>query len=119
MATVITGLVLRLVPLGIPYSITKYGGSALWAVMVYLLMAAGMPRVRPAHLAAVVVAFAWAVELSRLFHSPGMDAFRLTLAGALLLGRVFSWWHLLIYGLAIGLTAIADDVMSGRGRSLK
>jgi len=48
------------------------------------------------------------VELSRLYHSPGLDAFRLTLAGKLLLGRVFSGWHFFVYWAAIAVAALAD-----------
>ena len=35
LATVVAGLVLRLVPLGLPQAMTKYGGSMLWALMIY------------------------------------------------------------------------------------
>jgi hypothetical protein len=52
--------------------------------------------------------FAALVELTRLYHSPGLDAFRLTLAGKLLLGRVFSYGHFPVYWGAIGLAAWAD-----------
>jgi hypothetical protein len=31
-------------------------------------------------------------------HAPWLDAFRLTMAGALLLGRIFSLWDMLAYG---------------------
>jgi Protein of unknown function (DUF2809) len=41
------------------------------------------------------------VELFRLLHTPWLDAFRLTLAGALLLGRIFSLWDMLAYGVGI------------------
>ncbi len=116
-ATVTVGLVLRLVPLGLPFPVTKYGGSALWALMVYLLVAAGMPRMRRSNLALIALALAWAVEFSRLVHLPDLDAFRLTLAGALLLGRVFSVRHLLIYAFSIGLAALVDAAVGVRGRA--
>jgi hypothetical protein len=32
-----------------------------------------------------------------LYHAPWLDEFRLTTAGALLLGRVFSLWNILAY----------------------
>jgi hypothetical protein len=48
------------------------------------------------------------VESVRLYHSPGLDAFRLTLAGVLLLGRVFSWWHLVAYWAAIAVVSLLD-----------
>ena len=51
--------------------------------------------------AKAAVAVAALVELSRLAHAPALDAFRLTAAGALLLGRVFSPWNLLCYAAGI------------------
>jgi hypothetical protein len=48
------------------------------------------------------------VELFRLVHAPWLDAFRLTLAGALLLGRIFSPWNVLAYGVGIALAMLLD-----------
>jgi hypothetical protein len=48
------------------------------------------------------------VELFRLVHAPWLDAFRLTTAGALLLGRVFSPWDVLAYGVGIALGMLLD-----------
>jgi hypothetical protein len=51
-----------------------------------------------------VAVIALSVEFSRLYHSPWLDEFRTTLAGAILLGRVFSPWNMVAY--AIGALAI-------------
>jgi hypothetical protein len=60
------------------------------------------------------------VELFRLIHAPWLDAFRLTLPGALLLGRIFSPWNMLAYGvgiaLAMGLDRMAVDALAARLR---
>jgi len=104
----LAGLMLRLAPLGLPHWLTKWGGSVLWAAMVYWLMALLLPVARvwaPALLAAGIAA---SIELLRLYHTPGLDAFRLTLAGILLLGRVFSVWHVAAYWAAIGVAAALD-----------
>ncbi len=102
------GLLLRFVTAGLPVFLVKYGGSFLWAGMVYFLIAAVQAYRRPAILAIMAAVVAAFVELSRLYHTPGLDAFRLTLAGALLLGRVFDPWHLLAYGSAIVVAAVMD-----------
>ena len=107
-ATMLAGLVLRLVPLGLPYWLVKWGGSALWAAVVYWLLAALMPYARVTLVALVAGVIAGLVEALRLYHSPGLDAFRLTLAGVLLLGRVFSKWHLLVYWATIGVVSLLD-----------
>jgi hypothetical protein len=111
-ATVIAGLIWRLVPLGLPPFLFKYGGSALWAVMVYWLVAAALPRSRPITIASTACLLAAAVELSRLIHTPVSDAFRITLAGRLLLGRYFAWLDIAVYWLAIAATSTFDARIS-------
>ena len=108
MAVIAAGLALRLVSFGLPVFVVKYGGSVLWAAMVYLLLAALQPRRKAWVLGLAAAIFATLVELSRRYHSPGLDAFRLTLAGKLLLGRVFSAWHFLDYWVAIACIAVVD-----------
>jgi hypothetical protein len=76
--------------LGLPFIAVKYGGSALWAAMVYCLIASFAPARPPRHIALAAITVAVSVEFFRLVHTPGLDAFRLTPAGALLLGRIFS-----------------------------
>lgn len=106
--TVALGLALRLIPIGLPAFAVQYGGSILWAAMVYLLFAAAMPRGSRKSTALIACLFAAIVELSRLHHTPAFDAFRLTLTGKLLLGRVFNLWHFPIYWVTISLTAGLD-----------
>jgi hypothetical protein len=108
LATILAGLALRLVRLGLPFLVVKWGGSVLWAAMVYWLMAALMPSRRVVDVALVAGAIAGLVESVRLYHSPGLDAFRMTLAGILLLGRVFSPWHLVVYWATISVAAGMD-----------
>lgn len=91
-------------PLGLPAFVVKYGGSLLWATMVFLLVGVVLPRLTRSRMAAIAAVIAIAVEFSRLVHTPWLDAFRLTTAGALLLGRIFSLWNLVAYaaGIAFG-----------------
>jgi hypothetical protein len=63
----------------------------------------------------VAGAFATGVEFFKLYHSPGMDAFRLTLPGMILLGRFFSVRDIVAYWVAIGAAAWLD----GRIRRLE
>jgi hypothetical protein len=106
-------------PLGLPAFVVKYGGSLLWATMVFLLVGVLLPRMSRAQIAAIAVAIAVVVEFSRLVHTPWLDAFRLTTAGALLLGRIFSLWNLVAYliGILVGIwldSRIAKDRTSPR-----
>ena len=81
--------------------------------MVFFLVAIAAPRLSRRSIALISAAIAVAAELFRLIHTPALDAFRLTLAGALLLGRIFSPWDMLAYGigiiLAMGLDRLAQS----------
>ncbi len=107
-AAIVAGIVLRFVPLNLPELMVRYGGSFLWAFMLYFLIAALLANLRPLTLALLAGFFESLVEFSRLYHTPGFDAFKLSLAGALLLGRVFNPWHLLVYWVAVLLAALLD-----------
>jgi hypothetical protein len=106
LVVIVCGLSLRWYgfPLGLPSFIVKYGGSLLWATMVFLLVGVLLPRLTRMQIAGIAVAIAIVVELSRLVHAPWLDAFRLTTAGALLLGRIFSLWNVVAYcvGIVVG-----------------
>jgi hypothetical protein len=101
---------------GIPASIVKYGGSILWGAMVFFLVAIALPRFSRWPVAGISAVIAVGVELLRLFHTPWLDEFRLTLAGALLLGRIFSVWNILAYGggilLALGLDRLGGLILA-------
>jgi hypothetical protein len=109
-AVIVSGLALRGYgfSLSLPASIVKFGGSILWATMVFLLVAIAGPKLSRRNAALVSIVVAVGVELFRLVHSPWLDAFRLTLPGALLLGRIFSPWNMLAYGVGILLAMLLD-----------
>lgn len=94
---------------GLPYAVVKYGGSLLWGAMVYLLVTVALPA-RPRLQIGLSLIIAIAAELFRLYHTPWLDAFRLTLAGALLLGRIFSVWNIVAYIAGIAVTAAIAGV---------
>ena len=88
---------------GVSAFYVKYGGSALWAAMIYLLMAL-LLRARTSRQILIAAALVCAaVEGLKLVHTPALDVFRLTQAGAWLLGRLFGWANFLAY--AVGLAA--------------
>jgi hypothetical protein len=110
LVVIAAGLALRRFGPGVGLSpaIVKYGGSILWGTMVFYLVAipaSGQPRWK---LALISISIAIGVELFRLVHTPWLDDFRLTAAGALLLGRVFSPWNMLAYAAGIVLGVVLD-----------
>jgi hypothetical protein len=114
LAIVISGLMLRRFGFGLgwPAIIVKYGGSMLWGAMVFFLVAIAAPRRSRRYVALISAVIAVWVELFRLVHAPWLDDFRLTLAGALLLGRIFSAWDILAYGAGIGLGMGLDRLVA-------
>ena len=119
---VASGLTLRGFGLnwGLSAFVVKYGGSLLWAAMVFFLVAMAASRASRLSVALIAAATAVGVELFRLIHAPWLDAFRLTLPGALLLGRIFSPWNMLAYGVgiifAVGLDRFGIDALATRLR---
>lgn len=108
------GLAVRFAPLHLPWFWSKYLGSALWAVAVYWLIAALLPKQKPATLALIASIVALIVEFSRLVPEPHIDAFRLTLAGKLLLGRYFAVANIVAYLIGISIATLADSTLLQR-----
>jgi hypothetical protein len=108
--TIPIGLAVRFLPLGLPWFLYKYLGSILWAVALYWFLAALLPRLRPPALAPLAIIIATVLELSRLVPFALLDAFRLTFAGQILLGRYFSVKNIVAYILAIALAATLDHL---------
>ena len=106
--TMITGLVVRFVHFGLPPVVVKYGGSMLWALMIYWIVSTLLPSVRLCSVALLTAGITTAVEFFKLFHAPALDAFRLTIPGILLLGRFFSAWDILAYWIAIVAGVLLD-----------
>jgi hypothetical protein len=105
---------------GLSAFVVKYGGSLLWAAMVFFLVAIAASNASRLNIVSISAAIAVGVELFRLVHAPWLDAFRLTLPGALLLGRIFSPWNMLAYGVgiifAVGLDRMTVDALAARLR---
>jgi Protein of unknown function (DUF2809) len=114
--TIPIGLAVRLLPLGLPWFLCKYLGSALWAVALYWFLAAILPKLRPTGLATLAILIATLLELSRLVPIAPLDAFRLTFAGKILLGRYFSIKNIAAYALAIALAAALDHTLIAHHR---
>jgi hypothetical protein len=106
--TVAAGLTIRFAPLGLPPFIVKYGGSTMWALMAYWIVSTLLPSRRLLTVVLLTGTLATAVEFVKLYHSPILDAFRLTLPGIVLLGRFFSAWDIVAYWLAISVGALVD-----------
>jgi hypothetical protein len=106
--TMMAGLAVRFAHLGLPSWLVKYGGSALWAMMIYWLVSTVLQAWPVGRAAIVAGVIATLVEFLKLAHTPALDAFRRTLAGVLLLGRIFSFTDIAVYWVAIAVAAAID-----------
>ncbi|MFB9268644.1 DUF2809 domain-containing protein [Bradyrhizobium erythrophlei] len=115
------GLALRAfrLPAGLPAFVVKYGGSVLRGTMVFFLVALLLPHHGRGTVALIALMIAALVELFRLVHAPWLDAFRLTTAGALLLGRIFSVWNMVAYTIGIALGAVVDTASSRKRQQVR
>ncbi|MFE1809442.1 DUF2809 domain-containing protein [Streptomyces sp. NPDC059533] len=84
--TVGAGLGLRAVAAG---DVAKYGGDALYTILLLTLVVAAAPRLSPARAAAIALAASWAVEFLQLSPVPAELSRRSTLA-RLVLGSTFN-----------------------------
>ena len=114
LATIVGGLLIRFGPLGLPRFVVKYGGSLLWALTIYWIVSALLSRWRVLSVSLLAGALATSVELVKLYHSPWLDSFRLTVPGVLLLGRYFSVRDIFAYWLAVGIGAALDECIRRR-----
>jgi hypothetical protein len=119
LAVIALGLASRHWPALFPAVFGKYPGDALWALMVFYLLGALMPRLSTARLGAYALAISFIDEFSQLYQAPWIDAIRATTPGHLVLGSAFGWGDLGAYvvGVAAGVTADRVFLRKNQARS--
>ena len=110
MLVIVAGLLWRSQIIPLPPFMSKYGGDALWALMVFCGMGCVFPGLSTRAVALLALGFSCVVEFSKLYHAPWIDAFRSTLPGRLILGISFHWPNLAAYALGIALGAAAEHL---------
>ena len=90
--------------------VAKYGGDALWAMVVFLCFGIVFPRSSTVQIALAAVCFAWGVEFLQLYHAPWIDGIRSTRLGRLVLGSMFNSPDLLAYVVGVGLGVLGECV---------
>jgi hypothetical protein len=106
--TIALGLASRKYPALFPAALGKYPGDALWAQMVYWLLALWAPGVSAVKLALGSLLVSFADELSQLYQAPWIQQIRATTVGHLVLGSHFSWLDVASYTVGIGMLAPLD-----------
>src|SRR5688572_32667002 len=90
--------------------VSKYGGDALWALVVFLCLGIVFPRSSTVRIALGAVCMAWGVEFLQLYHAPWIDGIRSRRVGRLVLGSTFNGPDLVAYVVGIGLGVVAEWV---------
>lgn len=115
--TVPLGLLTR-ADLPLPGPIAAYGGDALYATLVFFLVALLLPRWPRWRIGLVALGLCYAVELSQLVDAPWLSALRATLPGRLVLGAGFRWDDLACYAAGVALGALVDRALLTRRADL-
>lgn len=110
------GLLLRSRFVSLPPFPTKYGGDALWALLVYFGFGFIFPRLAIARLAWISLGLAWLVEFSQLYHAPWIDGIRAMRVGHLVLGSTFNWPDLPAYAFGVAIGVVFEVWQSRRSR---
>jgi Protein of unknown function (DUF2809) len=102
------GLLWRSGWIPLPRSVSKYGGDALWALMVFFGLGFVFVRGSTLCVAVSAVCFAWSVEFLQLYHAPWIDGIRSNRLGHLVLGSVFNGPDLVAYGVGIAVGVVVE-----------
>jgi Protein of unknown function (DUF2809) len=112
--TIALGLATRRFPAAFPAPVATYGGDALWAVMIFWLVALWRRHAATPHIGLAALGICVLVESSQLYHAPWIDAIRATSLGALALGYGFLWTDLVAYTVGVVLAAGIDALVVHR-----
>jgi hypothetical protein len=108
------GLALRARLMPLPAFVVKYGGDALWALMVFCGLGVLLRRASTVRVGVIAICFSCAVEFSQLYHAPWIDAVRGTRLGGLALGSTFNWPDFLAYAVGVGVGVLVETVVRRR-----
>ena len=105
----VAGLTTHVLKRHLPGFVGENLPDTMWALWVFLMIAFIWPRVGTVRAAGYALLFAYLTEFSQIYHAPGLDRFRATTIGHLILGDTFQWSDLGCYTVGI-LTGAALDV---------
>jgi hypothetical protein len=118
LVTTVSGLIWRSRLLPLTPFMSKYGGDALWALMVFFGFGFLFTRISTVRLSMVSLGFAWAIEFSQIYHAPWFDAIRASRPGHLVFGSTFNWPDLPAYAVGVALGALLEISSAGVRRRI-
>lgn len=102
------GILSRKLSYLLPNFVNTYLGDAIWAAMIYVMMAFVFANKLPKQVAIFSLLFCFAIELSQLYQAPWINAIRSNTLGALVLGSGFLWSDLLAYTIGVGMAFLIE-----------
>lgn len=108
-AIIAAGLPARTVAHSLPGWYVNYAGDYWWAMLVFFLFTLVWPNKRTAWVFVLSLTFAYAIEVSQLFHPAWLDEIRSHKIFALILGHGFLWTDIVAYTLGISSGALIDQ----------
>ena len=115
LGTIAIGLTVHWSPAPLGRATRDVLGDAIWAMMMVWWISVLAPEARLALRGGVALAVSFAVEWSQTVHTPGLDAVRRTILGALMLGSGFDPRDLAAYTAGV-LVACGIEVAGRRFR---
>ena len=109
------GLASRSYAQQLPSVISLYAGDILWAMTAFIGISLLFPKMRSVVRAALAVSFAFAVELTQLYHATWIQEIRGTWLGGLLLGYGFLWTDLVCYVVGVSGGLLVDLAIFATG----
>ncbi len=114
MLVLVLGFSARTYSSALPTFISDFAPDTLWALLVFLLVAAMRPGMTAWQTAWIALVFAYVIEFSQLYQAHWISAIRATRLGGLALGHGFLWSDLLCYGIGIGMGALFQVIYGRR-----
>lgn len=99
----------------LPEVVQDYSGDVLGALMVYLLIAAVLPKRGPSHIALIAMAFATSIEVSQFFRPDWLETIRNLPGMRLIFGYSFLWSDLLCYASGITIGWLGEETVNRIG----
>ncbi len=114
LVVIASGLASRRFPVLLPSLLGQYPGDALWALMIFLVIAFIKPTLGPGRLAMGALLISYGVEFTQLYQAAWINAIRETRLGHLILGSTFHWPDLIAYPVGVSLGLLLDRFLLTR-----
>jgi hypothetical protein len=102
------GLPARIIQDQLPKWYVLYFGDYLWAMLLFFVFALTLRNMSTFKVAITALLFAYAIEISQLFHPQWLDYLRSIKIFALVLGYGFLWSDIAAYTLGISTGALVE-----------